>query len=118
MTAALPLGANAAFDPSAFLMPALLVLMLVFMVTRSRKARKAQQELRTKVQPGVRVMSTSGIFGIVVSRDDENNTAGVELAPGVVVTMHLGALSPAPETQPAASETTTPAPAAGEGDPA
>ncbi len=98
LTNAYPVGADAGFDPASLVLFALLLLMVFMMITRSSRARKQLAEQRDKVQPGVRVMSTSGIFGTVVSRDDEATTSEVEIAPGTVVTFHLGALTPAPET--------------------
>ncbi|GAA1348274.1 preprotein translocase subunit YajC [Falsarthrobacter nasiphocae] len=110
----LPLGADAAFNPGSLFLPALLVLFLLFTVMRFRKQQKEVGERRAQVVAGARVMSTSGIFGTVVSRNDAENTALVEISPGVEVTMHIGALAPAPETAPAAEDATT-APADGDG---
>lgn len=88
-----------------------LAAMLVFMFINGRRNAKKRQELeqerRTKMVPGARVMTRSGLFGTLVEFDAEDLTqpAKVEIAPGVVAEMHAQAVDLAPETTPAADET-------------
>jgi len=75
-------------DPATLIMIALLVVLVIFMF-RNKKKRDAQQaDLQAKLVPGVEVMLTFGLYGTVVSIDDETNVAEVEIAPGTVVKVH------------------------------
>ncbi|MFD0481076.1 preprotein translocase subunit YajC [Kineococcus sp. GCM10028916] len=59
----------------------IMVALLVFMFSRTRKQQKAQQQMQTGVAPGARVMTTSGMFGTVV--DIEGDEVVLEIAPGL-----------------------------------
>nr|WP_276611086.1 preprotein translocase subunit YajC [Kineococcus siccus] len=59
----------------------LMVALLVFMFSRTRKQQKAQQQMQSGVAPGAEVMTTSGTFGRVVAIDGDVVT--LEIAPGV-----------------------------------
>jgi len=59
----------------------LMVALLIFMFSRTRKQQRAQQEMQSGVGPGAEVMTTSGTFGRVVSIDGDVVT--LEIAPGV-----------------------------------
>lgn len=63
-----------------------------------RRTRKAQ-ELQASLLPGSDVMLTSGIFGRVVALEDDS--AQIELAPGVSVKVHRGAISRVLDVPPA-----------------
>lgn len=94
----LPVAAEAGVNPTTFLLPALMLVFMLFLVFRGRKAQQQAAERRSRMSAGDRVMSSSGLFGTVVSKDETAQTALVEIAPGTRVTMHLGALNPAPQT--------------------
>ena len=87
-----------------------LAAMLIFMFINGRRNAKKRQELeqerRTKMVPGARFMTRSGLFGTLVAFDAEDLTqpARVEIAPGVVVDMHAQAVDLAPEESAAADE--------------
>lgn len=66
----------------------LLVLMMVFMWRSNKKRTAQQQELRSKIQPGAEVMTQSGIFGTLISVDEDSNIASVETSPGVLIRVH------------------------------
>lgn len=84
-------------DPSILLFGAL-GLLLVFMIFNGRRraaAMKAEQEeKRTKTVPGAKVLLQGGLYGTIVSYDNEDLDAPalVELAPGVVVEVHSQAV--------------------------
>lgn len=90
------------FDPT-FILIAVALAAFVFFQFRSAKRRKAEAEERmASIVPGVEVMTQSGIFGTLVSTDEEENVAFVEIAPKVVVKFHTQAIRnavvpPAPE---------------------
>lgn len=66
----------------------LLVIMMVFMWRSNKKRTAQQQELRSKIQPGVEIMTQSGIYGTLISVDEASNVATVETSPGVLIRVH------------------------------
>ncbi|MBP1300345.1 preprotein translocase subunit YajC [Curtobacterium sp. 1310] len=79
-------------DQSLFLI-VIIVAFAAFMFYSSRKRKKQQAELQTKMVPGSRVMLSFGLYGTLVSVDDDKVTADVEVAPGTIVTVHRQTLS-------------------------
>ncbi|MET3451788.1 MULTISPECIES: preprotein translocase subunit YajC [Curtobacterium] len=71
----------------------IVVAFAAFMFYNSRKRKKQQSELATKMVPGAKVMLSFGLYGTLLSVDDEKVTADVEIAPGTVVTVHRQTLS-------------------------
>jgi preprotein translocase subunit YajC len=67
---------------------AILIVLIFVMFRNSRKKRAEQQALQSKMQPGTEVMLTFGLYGTLVSIDEENNIAEVEVSPGNVVKVH------------------------------
>lgn len=69
------------------LLPLLLLgVVFYFLVIRPSKNRQRQQaQLIASVSPGAQVMTTAGIFGTVIDRDEEH--VRLEIAPGTVITM-------------------------------
>lgn len=95
-------------DPATLIMIALLVVLVIFMF-RNKKKRDAQQaDLQAKLVPGVEVMLTFGLYGTVVSIDDDTNVAEVEVAPGTIVKVHRQTLGrvvePVVEDEPVADD--------------
>lgn len=69
---------------------AILVLMYVLMIRPARRRQREVTALQKALSPGDEIMLTSGVFGHVVSVDGE--TADVEVAAGVVLKVHRGAV--------------------------
>lgn len=69
---------------------AILVLMYVLMIRPARRRQREVAALQKALSPGDEIMLTSGVFGHVVSVDGE--TANVEVAAGVVLKVHRGAV--------------------------
>ncbi len=68
--------------------PLLLVLLAVPLFLSARRQKKAvaeQQALLKSLEPGDRVMTTSGLFATVADASDDT-TIDLEVAPGVVTT--------------------------------
>jgi preprotein translocase subunit YajC len=63
----------------------LLGLMMYFMSRRQRRAVQQQQALQSSLTVGDKVMTTSGLYGIVTSTADDA-TIDIEIAPGVETT--------------------------------
>jgi preprotein translocase subunit YajC len=85
----------------------IVVAFAAFMFYNSRKRKKQQGELATKMVPGARVMLSFGLYGTLLSVDDEKVTADVEIAPGTVVTVHRQTLSRVVDDTASDVETTT-----------
>ncbi|WP_228511891.1 preprotein translocase subunit YajC [Clavibacter sp. VKM Ac-2872] len=75
-------------DPFTLIMFAVLALLIFFMFRNSRKRQKDLAALQTQMVPGAEVMTASGVYGTLVSFDEENNLAYLEVAPGTVLKLH------------------------------
>jgi preprotein translocase subunit YajC len=62
----------------------LLGLMMYFMSRRQRRAVQQQQQLQNSLAVGDKVMTTSGLYGTIISTDEA--TVDIEIAPGVETT--------------------------------
>jgi preprotein translocase subunit YajC len=70
-----------------FILPLLLALLFVPLFLSFRKQRRQynqMQQLQSSLQVGDRVMTTSGLQGIIVETTDD--TVDLEIAPGVITT--------------------------------
>src|ERR1700755_2547276 len=67
---------------------AVLAIMVIFMVRNSRKRKRDAEELKNKFVPGAEVMTQHGIYGTLVSVDDEKNEAIIETTPGARLRVH------------------------------
>jgi len=72
---------------------ALLGVVIIFMFRSSRKRRADAEKLQTQMTPGVEVMTTHGIYGTLVSLDEENNEAIIETTPGTKLRVHRQTLA-------------------------
>ena len=101
---------------------ALLAVMIFFMFRNSKKRKAEMEAMRDKMVPGVEVMTNFGLFGTLLSVDEESNVAQVETSPGTIVRVHRQTLSRVVEDTPTASDAAAdelPAePALGDPDPA
>lgn len=70
------------------IMLAVLAVLIFFMFRNSRKRQKDAAELQTQVVPGAKVMTNSGVFGTILSIDDEENEVLLESTPGTVLALH------------------------------
>jgi preprotein translocase subunit YajC len=75
-------------DPLTIMMLAVLALMVVFMIRNSRKQKADREALVSKVVKGANVMTTSGIFGTIVSMDEDSNEIVLETTPGTKLRLH------------------------------
>ncbi|MEU4742539.1 preprotein translocase subunit YajC [Actinosynnema sp. NPDC023658] len=76
-------------DLSSLMFPLLLVLLAVPLFLSARKQKRAvaeQQSLLNSLEPGDRVMTTSGLYATVAGVNDDDNTIDLEIADGVVTT--------------------------------
>jgi preprotein translocase subunit YajC len=80
-------------DPFTLMMVAVLALMVVFMIRNSRKQKADREALVAKVVKGANVMTTSGIFGTILSIDVEENEILLETTPGTKIRIHRQAVT-------------------------
>lgn len=74
--------------------PLVAVVVLLFVAQRGRRrAAERDAELLRSLTVGSRVMTTSGLYATVVALDDDE-TAQLEIAPGVVATWARAAIRP------------------------
>lgn len=75
-------------DPLTIIMLVVLALLIIFMFRNSRKRQKAASDLREQIVPGVEIMTTQGVYGTLLSIDEETNQILVETTPGTVLRLH------------------------------
>jgi preprotein translocase subunit YajC len=68
-----------------FLLIAVLIVPMVLMSRKQKRAMQQQQELQNSIGVGDRVMTTSGLYATVDNADDDASV-DLEIAPGVVTT--------------------------------
>jgi preprotein translocase subunit YajC len=95
-------GETGGFDVFGLLLPLALAFLVFTMFRKQRKAQQQVKEMRTQLEPGAEVMTQFGLFGTIVSIDEENNKAVLELSPGNFATVHTQALSKVVQQEPAA----------------
>jgi preprotein translocase subunit YajC len=80
-------------DPTLIILVALVAVMAIFMFRNSRKRQADAQQLQERLVPGVEVMTTQGIYGVLISLDHEKNEAVIETTPGTRLRLHSQTVS-------------------------
>jgi len=80
-------------DPLTIVMLGVLALLVFFMFRNSRKRKQDLETLQEKMVPGAEVMTNFGLFGTLVSIDDDANVATIETSPGSTVRVHRQTLA-------------------------
>lgn len=75
-------------DPLTLVMLAVLAVLIFFMFRNSRKRQKDLLALQERMVPGAEVMTNFGLFGTLLSIDDEENQVLLETTPGTVLKVH------------------------------
>jgi preprotein translocase subunit YajC len=75
-------------DPLTLIMLAVLALLVFFMFRNGRKRKRDQETLQSTMVPGADVMTNFGLYGTIVSIDEEANKVALEIAPGTIVHIH------------------------------
>ncbi|WP_341482008.1 MULTISPECIES: preprotein translocase subunit YajC [Arthrobacter] len=81
--------------------PLLLAVFVIMMFRKQKKTTQSVAQQRSQMVPGTEVMTQFGLFGRIVSVDQEENKAVLELSPGNTATVHLQALTKVVVQQPA-----------------
>jgi len=80
-------------DPFTIGLIALAVVLFFFMFRSQRRRRHEAETLQTQMAPGVEVMTSQGIFGTIISINDDTNEAVIESTPGTRLRVHRQTLS-------------------------
>ena len=75
-------------DPLTLGMLAILAVLIFFMFRNGQKRKRDQEELQSKVVPGADVMTNFGLFGTIVSMNEDDNKVELEVAPATILTVH------------------------------
>jgi len=80
-------------DSLGALLPILLIGVVFYLLIMrpARNRQKQQQQLMSALAPGAQIMTTAGLFGTVITVDDDEIT--LEVAPGVVLRMVKAAVA-------------------------
>jgi preprotein translocase subunit YajC len=70
------------------LLVVVLAAFVIYAFRNSRKNKAKQAELKAQIVPGVEIMTNFGLFGTLLSIDEVNNVAEIEVSPGNVVRVH------------------------------
>lgn len=93
-------------DLMTLVMLAVLVVLIFFMFRNNRKRQNDQRELQSKMMPGVRVMTNFGLYGTLVSIDETENIAVIEVLSGAKLEVHRQTLARVVEPTVEAAEST------------
>jgi len=75
-------------DITLILIAVALAVFVFFQFRSSRKRSKENAERQAAILPGVEIMTNYGLFGTIVSIDEDNNFAFIEVSPGNVIKIH------------------------------
>ena len=92
-------------DPLTLVMLAVLAVLVFFMFRNGRKRQKDQAALQSQMVAGAEVMTNFGMYGTILSIDEEANKVALEIAPGTVVHLHRQTIARVVEPTVAETET-------------
>ena len=95
-------GAGSFFASPLFMIILLFVIMYVFMILPQRKQQKQIEAFRRSLQPGSKVITSGGVYGIVKEINMENGKEVVtlEIGKGVTIRIDKANVSADPSTMP------------------
>lgn len=76
------------FSGANILLFAMFGLLIFMMLRKQKKTKAAAEEKRSKLAPGVEIMTNFGLFGKVLSIDTDENKIVMEISPGTTATVH------------------------------
>ncbi|PJJ55399.1 preprotein translocase subunit YajC [Compostimonas suwonensis] len=75
-------------DPLTIIMLVVLALLVFFMFRNSRKRQRDAQNLQSKMVVGADVMTNFGVYGTILSIDEDENQVLLETTPGTILKVH------------------------------
>lgn len=101
-----PVKGSFLMDPTLILIAVALAVFVFFQFRSSRKRAKETAARQAAIEPGVEIMTNYGLYGTVLSIDEDTNMALIETTPGTVLKIHRQTILKAVEDEtPAVSET-------------
>lgn len=92
-------------DPLSLALIAIAAVLIVFMFVSSRRRKRDAEATRAKIVPGAEVMTSQGIYGTLLSVDEEKNEAIIETTPGTKLRVHSQTIAKVvEETEPVEDE--------------
>jgi preprotein translocase subunit YajC len=93
-------------DPTLILIAVALAVFVLFQFRTSRKRAKETAARQAAIEPGVEIMTNYGLYGTILSIDEDSNMALIESTPGTVLKIHRQTiLKVVEEETPVADET-------------
>jgi len=93
-------------DPTLILIAVALAVFVFFQFRSSRKRAKETAARQASIGVGVEIMTNYGLYGTILSIDEDTNMALIESTPGTVLKIHRQTILKAVEDEtPEASET-------------
>jgi preprotein translocase subunit YajC len=84
---------NFPLDLMTILLFVMLGVFVFMMFRRNKKTQQQQAELQSKFGTGVDVMTSFGLYGRIISIDEDENKVVLELSPGNLATVHRQAVT-------------------------
>lgn len=75
-------------EPTLILLLVVLAAFMFFQFRNSRKRQAEAEKRREAMVPGTDVMTNFGLYGTIVSIDEDENIAVLEISPGVTARVH------------------------------
>ena len=75
-------------DPMLIIIAIALAAFVFFQFRNSRKRQRETAERQTQMVPGVEIMTNYGLYGTILSVDEDTNVALIETTPGTVLKIH------------------------------
>jgi preprotein translocase subunit YajC len=95
-------------DPMLIIIAIALAAFVFFQFRNSRKRQRETAERQTQIVVGAEVMTNYGLYGTILSLDDDSNMALIESTPGTVLKIHRQTILKVVEPdEPAVSDVTT-----------
>ncbi|HEY8912234.1 preprotein translocase subunit YajC [Lacisediminihabitans sp.] len=76
------------FDPTLILIAVALAVFVFFQFRSSRKRAKETAARQAAIGVGVEIMTNYGLYGTILSIDEDTNVALIETTPGTVLKIH------------------------------
>ncbi|MEY2848350.1 MAG: hypothetical protein RI885_1015 [Actinomycetota bacterium] len=75
-------------DPTLILLVVALGAFIVFQIFQGRKRKRETEDRQSKFVVGAEIMTNYGLYGTILSIDDDRNLVEIESTPGVMLKIH------------------------------